>query len=75
MQVYKLSDPQMSELADIDSQMAPIQAELDKLDTEVQEATKVVDAIKDKIRSIKPKLVPFANAKSRIAKQGTKVEK
>ena len=75
MQVFKLNDSQMAELAAIDAEMKPIQDELDVLDLEVQEATKIVNAIKDKIRIVRPKLVPFGNAKSRIAKGGEKVTK
>ena len=75
MQVYKLNDTQLSELAAIDIQMKPIQDELDVLDSQVQEATKIVDAIKDQIRAIRPRLVPFAEKKAVIAKQGTKVNK
>ena len=75
MQVFKLNDSQMAELADVDAQMKPIQDELDILDAEVQEATKIVNAIKDKIRVVRPKLIPFANAKSRIAKGGEKITK
>ena len=75
MQVYKLNDTQLSELAAIDAQILPIQNELDVLNTQVQEATKIVDAIKDQIRAIKPRLVPLAEKKSVIAKQGSKVNK
>lgn len=75
MKVFKSSDSQIAELSEIDTQMAPIQAELDILNAEVQEANKIVDAIKDKIRALRPKLVPLANAKSRIAHQGTPKEK
>ncbi len=45
MQVYKLNDTQLSELAAIDAEMLPIQNELDGLDKQVQQATKIVDAI------------------------------
>ena len=75
MQVYKLNDTQLSELAAIDAEMEPIQNELDGLDKQVQEATKIVDAIKNQIRAIRPRLVPFAEKKAVIAKQGTKVNK
>ena len=75
MQVFKLNDSQMAELADVDAQMKPIQDELDILDAEVQEATKIVNAIKDKIRVVRPKLIPFASAKARIAKGGEKITK
>lgn len=75
MQVYKLNDTQLSELAAIDAQMLPIQNELDGLDKQVQQATKIVDAIKDQIRAIRPRLVPLAEKKALIAKQGTKVNK
>ena len=75
MQVYKLNDTQLSELAAIDAQILPIQNELDVLNTQVQEATKIVDAIKDQIRAIKPRLVPLAEKKAVIAKQGAKISK
>ncbi len=75
MQVYKLNDTQLSELAAIDAEMLPIQNELDGLDKQVQRATKIVDAIKDQIRAIRPRLVPLAEKKAVIAKQGTKVNK
>ena len=52
----------------VDAKMAKIQSKLDILDGKVQKAVEVVQAIQDKIRVIRPKLVPLAEEKVRIVK-------
>ena len=63
-----ISQDKRDALKVVDAKMAKIQSKIDILDGEVQEAVVVVHAIQDKIRVIRPKLVPLAEEKVRIVK-------
>lgn len=67
MKVKKLDKESFELIGKIDSKMEPIQAELDKLNAEFQEAMKAVNAVKDKIRPVKAKLSPFGAMKAGVA--------
>lgn len=54
-------------IASLDSKMSSVQTELDALNREMKEALEVVNTVKDKIRAVKPKLVPLAEMRAGVA--------
>lgn len=67
MQVTKPTEKELELINAIDEKMQPIQSELDALNAEMKEALDVVNGIKNKIRAVKPKLVPLAELKAGVA--------
>lgn len=51
----------------LEDKKAPIQAQLDAHKEEVQQAMNKVNAIRDKIKALRPQLVPFAEMQAALA--------
>lgn len=67
MKVLKMNDDQMTELSAVDAQMEVIQSEIDGHMAQIQEATKVVDAIRAKVKPLRAQMAPLAEEKVCIA--------
>lgn len=67
--VRKMTRGQLDELRILDDEMDAIQAELDDHYVELVVAEKNVNIIREKIKAIKPRLVPLAEAKVSVVKK------
>ncbi len=67
--IRKMTPGQLEELGILNDEMDAIQAELDDHYVELVIAEKNVNVIREKIKAIKPRLVPLAEARSSVAKK------
>jgi len=51
---------------------ALIQADIDSLMAEIQEATKAVDAIREKVKALRPELVPLTEMQAGLVNMGSR---
>ena len=51
---------------------ALIQADIDSLMVEIQEATKAVDAIREKVKDLRPELVPLTEMQAGLVNMGSR---
>lgn len=67
MNVSNLNSKELELIGKLEAKKAPIQAEIDGLMIQVQEAQKLVDAIRAKVAVLRPALVPLAEMKAGVA--------